>query len=880
MLLRFPSRSLFHFGNRLSFCLVLPLTASAAATPDLEIFQKDVQPILDEYCYDCHGNGNKKGGVQLDGFESDSALHDHKLWMRALKNVRTGIMPPADEPGLPQEQAQKIAEWIKRGPFSLDPARTDPGRVTVRRLNRVEYRNTIRDLLGVDYDTQKEFPADDTGYGFDNIGDVLTISPMLLEKYLDAAQTIILSAVPTKSKALAEEIIEGANFVSVVGKLPDVVPAVATPAKAGEGTTSTPEFKRPAPTLAGRMLDLSFYTPATATAKFHAANAGAYTLNLDVRSVEDYVDEKFDLNRCHVTFKVDGETLLDQDFVRDEEEKFFKFSYPRNWKPGDHELGFEVKPIGPDHEQNRQLRVRIASVTVQGPADNKYWAKPANYGRFFPREVPRSARARRVYARELLEKFASRAFRRPVDATTTAPLVALAESFYSKPGNTFELGVAQAMVAVLASPRFIFRDEETEPMQAGSAFPLIDGYSLASRLSYFFWSSMPDDELFKLATEGTLRANLPAQINRMLADPRSAQFVRNFTGQWLQARDIGSVQFDAESIFLREHPNPELEAAFADYLKINPIPEDKRTPEQNAAMAQAFKVYFASLAVPKPKLTWELREAMKQETEMSFAYLLKEDRSLLEMIECDYTFLNERLARHYGIPGVEGHAMRKVQLSPDSPRGGVLTQGTTLAVTSNPTRTSPVKRGVFILNAILGTPPAPPPPNIPALEDAASPDKIMQMTLRENLSLHATNPMCHSCHSRMDPLGLALENFNAMGAWRDIDMKHPVESAGQLITGETFANVRELKHILVTKHRRDYYYCLSEKMLTYALGRGLDYRDTDTLDQLVAQLEASNGKPSMLLNGIVNSVPFQQRRPKISAQTADQNSIPSKSPKS
>jgi Protein of unknown function (DUF1588)/Protein of unknown function (DUF1585) len=219
--------------------------------------------------------------------------------------------------------------------------------------------------------------------------------------------------------------------------------------------------------------------------------------------------------------------------------------------------------------------------------------------------------------------------------------------------------------------------------------------------------------------------------------------------------------------------------------------------------------------------------------------------------------------------------MRKVQLPPDSPRGGVLTQGTMLAVTSNPTRTSPVKRGVFILNAILGTPPAPPPPNIPALEDAASPEKLKQMTLRETLALHATNSMCHSCHSRMDPLGLALENFNAMGAWRDSEMNRPVEPAGQLITGEKFADIRELKHVLATKHRSDYYYCVSEKLLTYALGRGLDYYDTDTLDQLVAQLEAAGGRPSALIQGIVQSAPFQQRRTPEIPRTADQKPAPS-----
>jgi hypothetical protein len=251
---------------------------------------------------------------------------------------------------------------------------------------------------------------------------------------------------------------------------------------------------------------------------------------------------------------------------------------------------------------------------------------------------------------------------------------------------------------------------------------------------------------------------------------------------------------------------------------------------------------------------------MQQETEMTFAHIVKEDRSLLELLESDYTFLNEDLAKHYGIEGVTGRAMRKVTLAPDSPRGGILTQGTILAVTSNPTRTSPVKRGVFILDAILGTPPAPPPPNIPSLEDAAPATELRKMTLRDSLALHAKEPLCHSCHSRMDPLGLALENFNAMGMWRTSELNQPIQTGGKLITGEAFADIRELKHILATNHRRDFYYCLTEKLLTYALGRGLDYYDVTTVDQLVAQLEASGGKPSALLHGIVNSAPFHQRR--------------------
>ena len=323
---------------------------AAAAESDLEVFKKEIQPVLEEYCYNCHGDGNKKGGVQLDGFETETALHDHKLWMRALKNVRSGIMPPAEEPGLPPELVQKVTEWIKREAFSLDPQNPDPGRVTVRRLNRVDYRNTIRDLTGVDYDTQREFPADDTGNGFDNIGDVLTISPMLLEKYLDAAQSIVASAVPTKSKAVAETVIEGRTFAAVK---PAVVPTPASTLMAAETIKPANEmppgapaivFKRPAPEIAGTGLDLSYYTPATVTATHQAPYAGKYQLHLDLRAVERYVEDQFDYNRCQVLFKVDGQTLLDREFVR-QGEATFKYIYERYWTEGANELSLEVNTL-------------------------------------------------------------------------------------------------------------------------------------------------------------------------------------------------------------------------------------------------------------------------------------------------------------------------------------------------------------------------------------------------------------------------------------------------------------------------------------------------------------------------------------------------------
>jgi mono/diheme cytochrome c family protein len=857
----------------LTACALVPDRARSAE-PAMDLFKKEIQPVLDTYCYGCHGGGIAKGGVTLDEFANAKELKDHALWLRALRNVRSGIMPPADEPRLPPAAAAKLSQWIKRDVFELDPAVPDPGRVTVRRLNRVEYRNTVRDLTGVEVDTKLNFPVDDSGHGFDNIGDVLTVSPMLLEKYLDTAQTIIAAAVPAGPTVVAEEAVFGRQFRTVpaapAGGAPDPAKPAPDPAK--------PAVERPAPIVAGTGLELSFYTPIVAAAAYRAPHAGEYQLVLELRGVERYVENQFDYNQCRLTFKVDGEPVFTREFAR-EGGKPLAFTVDRKLTAGDHELTVELQPVGEDRPQLRQLRLRLNAVTVRGPLAKEYWVTPKDYARFFPRAVPADLAGRRTYAGEILARFATRAFRRPVDAGTVTRLVALAERGFTEPGATFEAGVAQAMVAVLASPRFIFREEGVEPLQPGQVHPFVDDYALASRLSYFFWSTMPDEELFRLAREHRLRAELPAQVTRLLRDERANELVKNFTGQWLQARDIAGVAIDGEAVFLRDHPpTRELREAQATIRRIREIPDAHRTPADTAAMEKARRIRNEAQRVSNPpQLGGRLREAMQEETELHFAHILKEDRPLTELIDCNYTFLNEELAKHYGIPGVSGRHMRKVMLPPDSPRGGVLTQGTVLAVTSNPTRTSPVKRGVFILDAILGTPPAPPPPNIPSLEDAASPEKLRTMTIRENMALHATNPMCYSCHSRMDPLGLALENFNALGQWRTQEANQPIESAGQLITGEKFADIRELKRILATAHRDDFFHNVSEKLLTYALGRGVDYTDTDTLDGLVARLVAADGRPSALIRGIVESAPFQQRRrPPAPATTL--STVPSTAP--
>jgi hypothetical protein len=810
-------------------------------------FHKEIQPLLTQYCSDCHMDGMKKGGVSFDEVGSDKdLLAKRDLWLAVLQNVRAGLMPPPKKDRPTAAEQQRLADWIKFDAFRINRNNLDPGRVTVRRLNRVEYRNTIRDLMDVEYNTAGEFPPDDTGYGFDNIGDVLTVSPMLLEKYLVAARAIVSEAVPSNGRTMPERIVYGNQF------------------KRADGVAGSEEPRRNR--REGNLL-LSYYERALATNSFRAEHAGRYKLTLNLAANERFVENAFDYNKCRLIFRVDGQELWRREFSR-EIGQSFHHEVERDWKEGSHDLVFELEPLTPDQKQVRSLSLRIDSVVVRGPDDKQYWVRPRNHERWFPKDAPEKPAARRVYAGELLKDFASRAFRRPVDEETVSRLVSLAESVYSAPGKSFEAGVAHAMVAVLASPRFLFREEDVEPKSRGQTYASLDEYSLASRLSYFLWSSMPDAELTRLAGAHQLRANLGAQVKRMLADSRSRAFIQNFTGQWLQARDVETVVIDARAVLAREERvDPERDRLRARFRELRNKPEEELTEAEKDELKKMRGEFFRRFGTPRVELTGELRQAMRQETEKYFEHIIRQDRPLLELIDSDYSFLNERLAKHYGVDDVRGDELRLVHLPPGSVRGGILTQGSVLAVTSNPTRTSPVKRGLFVLDNILGMPPPPPPPDIPPLEDAAKGVKDHEPSLRETLELHRQKPLCSSCHNRMDPLGLALENFNAMGMWRDHERGQAVEVSGKLMTGESFADVRELKKLLAEKHSRDFYHCLTEKLLTYALGRGLDYYDVETVDVIVGGVEKEGGRFSALLNGIIESAPFQKRRD--SAMIAD-----------
>jgi hypothetical protein len=507
--------------------------------------------------------------------------------------------------------------------------------------------------------------------------------------------------------------------------------------------------------------------------------------------------------------------------------------------------------------------MRVVHLKVQGPLEKEHWVRMKNFERFFSKDPPTDVTQRREYAREVLKRFADKAYRRPVDEKTLGRLVKIAEETYSLPKKSFEDGIAAAMTPVLASPRFLFRIEESEVGPNSKDHPLVDEYSLAARLSYFLWSTMPDEELTRLAAKHELRKNLAKQVDRMLHDDRSDAFMASFVGQWLQVRDVEGIDINSRAVIARDGQGPdrEMEAKFKRFRELRDIEENKLTPEQAAEVKELRTVLFrGGRRNQGPELDGNLRRALRDEVEKVFAYIARGDRSVIELIESDYTFLNEKLATHYGIKDVSGTEMRLVKLPADSPRGGILTHGATLIVTSNPDRTSPVKRGLFILDNILGIPPPPPPPDIPALEEAEKEITGKRPTTREALELHRSKPLCHSCHNRMDPLGFALENFNAMGMWREMERGQKVDAAGSLVTGEQFGNIREVKQVLASKYRTQFYRCLTEKMLTYALGRGLDYYDVDAVDRIVENLMKENGKFSALLSGIIESAPFQKRR--------------------
>ena len=828
-------------ANAVRGLAVLMLLASAsrsiAGPPEVASFEQQVRPLLKAYCFECHGEGLKEANLALDQAPATGADQKQRdVWWKVLKNLRAGVMPPAGSPRPTAHEQETIANGIKFGVFGINPADPDPGRNGVRRLNRREYDNTVDDLMGIKFDAALVFPPDDSGFGFDNVGDALSFSPLLMEKYLRAAQAIVDMSVPKVTWIIPLQEIGGRDF-----------------------TGDNDRFN------GGRM---SGKKAATVKRMVQIDEPGTYDVYLTVKLHGSF---DFDPARYTVVFSIDGQQRSKNEYGWDEN-KPYRTQYAEDWQPGPHELKFELTPVASSDEADQpvagidrgatDVSFEVNSVRIEGPRGTKTRVHPRNYATFFPREEPpESAADRRLYAAEILRKFATRAYRSPVESVTVDRLVNMAEQVSAQPGKSFEAGVAQALVAVLASPRFLFRLESSGAPIGDGAFAPIDELSLASRLSYFFWSTMPDDELFRLAEAGQLRQQLPQQVERLLRDRRSGEFVRNFVGQWLRIRDVTQVSVDAIAVMGHQEEYERLREQFRNRRR---QPLTRQLSPEDEQLRKRFNEFRAI----SDRFNDEMKRAMQRETEMCVEYIVHEDRSLLDLLDCDYTFVNEKLAALYDIPDVRGSEFRRVKLPAGSPRGGVLTQASMLMVTSNPTRTSPVKRGLFVLDNILGTPAPPAPPGVPDLEESAKKFAGREPPLRELLAAHRESALCSSCHSRLDPLGIALENFNALGMWRDQEKNQKIDASGKLITGETFQDVRDLKKILREHHATDFYRCVTEKMLTYALGRGLEATDEHTVDLIVNRLSKNNGKFSALIMGVVESSPFQkQRNPAPSTST-------------
>ena len=760
------------FGAALS--LWLGASQSHAATAD---FRKVALPFMEKYCYECHGGKKTKADLDLKQIKDDKTiLQDHKQWRGILHQINSGEMPPQKQVLRPS--AQEIAAFDQAVEESFTRAEAkmplDPGRVTSRRLNRTEYNNTVRDLLAVDYNPAENFPADDIGYGFDNIGDVLSMSPVHLERYLDAAQDIAVRAVfvdPPKpaSRTTASMFLEPGGYGSENGVRPV--------------TNSVPElFVRHEIKVAGKYV---FRVRAGAT---NAPDGDAVHMALLVG------DKELTNITVSAGSRRGKEFEVEMDLPAGEHRFRAKF-VNRDTNAPDRVLFInEFKVIGPADVRTDFMR-RIADVAAGKPDS--------------------------IRSREVVEWFLTRAFRRPPTKSELVRYEKVLNEGQASANGRFDGGLQELVKSVLCSPKFLFRVELDDRPDINVPHAL-DEFQLATRVSYFLWSTMPDDEILSLAARKQLTPNLDAQVRRMLKDPKAVALVQNFGLQWLQLQRLNTFQ-----------------------------PETTMFPDFNEG----------------------LRKSMLRETELFLGEIIREDRSVLELVDADFTYVNRTLARHYGLENVAfkdtsgrgsgrrqqgGGEFVRVNL-PEKQRGGLLTQASILTVTSNPTRTSPVKRGKWVLEQILGTPPPPPPPNVPELDGQHE----LKGTLRQRMEQHRANPACASCHKQMDALGFAFENFDAIGKFRAKDGEGPIDPAGALPDGRTFSGPSELKGILMDKKdllARN----LTEKLMTYGLGRGLEFYDERAIKKTMAELAKADYKFSALVTSIVKADPFRMRRGKDS----------------
>ena len=750
-------------------------------------FTDAVQPFLSKHCVACHGPQMQMAELRLDQFQSEpEALRHPGIWDDVLRVTTLGKMPPPGSLAPTKPELESLAGWIESNRSAMEPHRTTQARrVTARRLNRAEYNNTVRDLLGIDVRPADTFPVDDSGYGFDNIADVLSISPLLMEKYIAAAGKLARAAVWDKPRSA-----EPTRFRI----------------QAARDASNSDAIGRISPFTADGSIQLSFELPA---AGFYEFAFGA--IDRRQRSEEDgrYLPDMQPPPPRLMTMRLDGLRMATKAV---EAAQYFDRSerVTHRIEPGtvDIWVGFidqSGDPIDPNAEYS-QRKLWVDYLEINGPFDAEPLPLPASHRRLLACR-PDGEEPWEPCARRIIERLALRAYRRPPTRLELQSLMRLGARAM-RDGESFEGMIQTVLQTVLVSPQFLFRIERSPAGGSDQPARELDDFELASRLSYFLWSSMPDDALLESAAAGGLRSAeaLRRQARRMLVDPRSSALVENFGGQWLQLRNLTQVQPDAERF---------------------------------------------------PAFDEELRASMLRESELFLDSIVRENRSILDFLDSDFTFVNETLARHYGIGDVSGAAFRRIAL-PNEQRGGLLGQASLLTISSYPTRTSPVLRGLWVLENILGQSPPPPPPGVPELEIQEGP---LGGTLREQLEAHRSNAGCMSCHRVMDAIGFGLENYDATGRWREREGDLPLDTSGTLPGDHSFQSPAELREILVETEAQSFSRTLAKKLLTYALGRGVDRHDNPAVDEIQHQVVEADYRFSALVEAIVSSEPFRLTAP-------------------
>ena len=736
------------------------------------------QGLVQQYCVGCHSKSAKIGGLVLEGMDASRAGENQAVWERVLRQVRTGAMPPAGMPRPNKAAASAFANGLEETLDRVALAKADPGAPMPHRLNRVEYSNAIRDLTGIDVNPGALLPVDDSGNGFDNMADLLSMSPVLLERYIAAARTISrLVVADPKMEPVEQEYGSRSRSGRVepdaedlpLGARGGVVFKHYFPLDAeyeirtgllggGDESTATP-FKFRTAVKAG------LHTVTVTFAK-ESARAEVASPNVQRRPGGPAADA----GTAEMDLRIDGVRLK-------------RFQVPQ--RGGAPDVG-PVVVAGPWNVTGRGDTLSRTKIFICKPLDVAQEDACAN---------------------KIFNNLAGRAFRRTATAADVRPLLRFYKQGRSK-GGDFEQGVQEALQALLVSPEFLFRVERDPRGAAPDSVYRLSDFDLASRLSFFLWSSIPDDELLKLSAEGKLSS--PAvrkqQMRRMLADPKSSALISNFGGQWLFLRTLANSK-----------PDPDVFSGFDE----------------------------------------SLRQAFQKETLLFLGSIFREDRSVLDLLSANYTFLNQRLASHYKIPNVYGSHFRKVELT-DQNRGGLLGQGSILTVSSYPNRTSVVLRGKWILENLLGTPPPPAPADVPELKPKAHDGK--PRSLRDAMQEHRANAICAGCHARMDPIGFALENFNGVGEWRSEDGGAKIDASGKLPDGSTFSGPAGLRQLLLEHHKDEFVETFTEKLLTYALGRGIEPADKPAVRAIARAAANENYRVSAFLNAILDSVPFQMRR--------------------